>query len=158
MNTEDRIVKWNEERDLIKTPQECNITNNMSFVIEEVIESMTNMKSEEAREFALILAKTIRKGNTKKLISFIKKEELHLGKDEIQDLDPEQVVDAAGDIIVFSTGLIRKMGYDPKLSMDEVLEEIESRKGSIINGKFTKDKSPQAQAQWYKADFNKCRV
>jgi hypothetical protein len=63
-----------------------------------------------------------------------------------------------GDIIVFATGAIRKIGYDPDIAMDEVLKEIESRVGSVIDGKFTKDKSPEAVANWYKADFKKAKI
>lgn len=156
--TEKRIVEWNEERGLIKTPKECDVTNNMAFVIEEVIESMTNMNSEEARDDSLVLSKVIRKGNLSKLIKYAKEQKLDQGEDEIKELDPEQVIDAAGDAIVFNVGTIRKMGYDPDLVMNEVLKVIESRKGSIIKGKFTKDKSPEAQALWYNANFNICKV
>ncbi|MCD5383113.1 hypothetical protein LR002_03245, partial [Candidatus Gracilibacteria bacterium] len=70
---------------------------------------------------------------------------------------PEQVVDAAADIIVFATGLIAKMGYDPDVVMDEVLKEIESRKGEIIDGKFVKFKDEEAKKNWYKADFLKAK-
>ncbi len=42
-----RIVKWNEERGLIKTPEDVVIENEMSYIVEEVIEAMTNMKSKK---------------------------------------------------------------------------------------------------------------
>ena len=67
----------------------------------------------------------------------------------------EQVIDAAADIIVFATGLIWKMWYNPDIVMDEVLKEIESRKWKIIDWKFVKDKSEDAVKNWYKADFSK---
>ena len=158
MGIEKRIEDWNEERGLIKTPAECDVTNNMAFVIEEVIEAMTTMKSDEARTSALVLAAVIRKGNLRELTDYAETAELNTGEDQIKDLDPEQVVDAAGDAVVFSIGTIRKMGYNPELAMNEVLKEIESRRGSIIGGKFTKDKSPEAQALWYKADFSKAKI
>jgi hypothetical protein len=43
--------------------------------------------------------------------------------------------------------------------MDEVLKEIESRVGTIgPDGKWYKDKSPEARAKWYKAQFKKCVI
>ena len=72
---------------------------------------------------------------------------------------PHQVVDAAADIIVFATGLIAKMGFDPDSVMAEVQKEIDSRVGSKdASGKWVKDKSPEAKANLYKADFKKCRT
>jgi predicted HAD superfamily Cof-like phosphohydrolase len=64
----------------------------------------------------------------------------------------EEIVDAFADIIVFSTGAIIKNGYDPEKVMDEVLKEIESRTGKIIDGKFVKD----TDVKMYKAKFSEC--
>jgi len=155
--TEERVQDWNQERGLIKTPGELKVANNISFVIEECIEALTDMKSEEARKSALVIADTIRTGNIKQLADIAQEEKLNQGPDIIVP-DPEQVIDAAGDMVVFALGLIRKQGYDAGLVMKEVLREIESRKGSIIEGKFTKDKSPEAQALWYKANFKKALI
>jgi hypothetical protein len=158
MSIEQRIVDWNSERGLIKTPAECDVANNVAFIIEECIEALTKMESVEARKSASVIADVIRTGNIEKLANIAQEEKLNEGDSEIEDLDPEQVVDAAGDTVVFSIGLIRKMGYNPELAMQEVLKEIESRKGSIIGGKFTKDKSPEAQALWYKANFKNAKI
>lgn len=135
MTENQRIVQWNSERGLIKTPEDVNIEIEISFIIEELIEMVSPLQSEECREIA--------KGLAANIMSYAN-----------LPLDASNVVDAAGDIKVFATGLIRKMGYDPDAAMEEVLKEIESRKGSIQDGKFVKDKSPEAQANWYKADFN----
>jgi len=50
-----------------------------------------------------------------------------------------------------------KLGYEPECVLNEVAKEINSRVGSIIDGKFIKDKSPEARAKWYKADYEKCK-
>lgn len=136
MTENERIIKWNEDRNLIKDYSNLNIMKEISFIIEECIEMVTPMNSEEAREMAELMAEQIVSQSTK-------------------TISREQIVDAAADIKVFATGLIRKVGYDPDIVMDEVITEIESRKGSIQGGKFTKDKSPEAQEKWYKADFTK---
>ena len=139
MTENERIVKWNEERNLIKTIDELDIEKEISFIIEECIEMVSEQNSEQCREFAEMVAQQIM--------------ELSDGK-----LNRRRIVDGAGDIKVFATGLIRKLNYDPDIVMDEVLSEIESRIGSIQNGKFVKDKSPEAQANWYKADFSKAEL
>lgn len=139
MSIFNRIVQWNNERMLIKTPEDVNIKKEISFVLEECIEMVSDLKSEECRDISEDLSENIMQYSSK-------------------DITPEQVVDAAADIIVFVTGIIRKMGYNPDIAMDEVLKEIESRVGSVQDGKFVKDKSPEAQANWYKADFSKAKI
>ena len=70
--------------------------------------------------------------------------------------DKEELVDCFTDIRVFSIGATMKLGYEPECALAEVAKEINSRTGKIVDGKFTKDKSPEAKAKWYKADFTKC--
>ncbi len=133
-----RIVSWNKERQLIKKPE---IVNETSFIIEELLEMQTAMKSEEAREVAKTLAEDIR--------------EMSAGYQPT----PNQVIDAAADIIVFATGIIAKMGFDPDMVMAEVQKEIDSRVGDLDEtGKWVKDSSPEAKAKRYKASFRKCRT
>lgn len=51
------------------------------------------------------------------------------------------------------------LGFNPFICMDETIKEISSRTGSYDEsiGKFVKDKSPEAQAKWYKADYTKAK-
>ena len=69
-------------------------------------------------------------------------------------------IDAMADIIVFAYGEIAKYGYDGDKVMDEVIREISSRVGSYNPEakKWQKDKSPEAQANWYRADFSECKI
>jgi len=69
-------------------------------------------------------------------------------------------IDAMADIIVFAYGEIAKYGYDGDKVMNEVIKEISSRTGSYdpATKKWQKDKSPQAQAKWYTADFSNCKL
>jgi len=158
MKTENqRIKEWNEERGLIKTPKDINLVNEFSFIVEEILEGLTNLKSEEAREYAKTLTKTIASGNIKYLCDLIEEHNLDIeqdGGDEIIPLSNDEVVDALCDIKVFASGSIRKLGYDADIAMDETLKEIESRVGKQIDGKFVKDKSDEAKAKWYKADYS----
>jgi len=132
------IEKWNEERNLIKTPKDFDVYNDMSFIIEELYEMVTPLKSKEARVKALALMEVIKRDDYKPT--------------------EEQIIDALGDVIVFATGSIRKQGYDTDIVMEEVLKEINSRTGNLIDGKFVKDKSKEAQEKWYKADFSKAKI
>lgn len=153
----DRIVDWNIERNLIKTPKDLSVENDMSYILEEVIESMTNLKSKEARVYAQLISKCIRRGNVKYLAELISYNSLDSisGENLVQDLNPENVVDACADIIVYATGTIRKSGYNPEIVMDEVLTQIESRTGSIIDNKFVKDTD---EIKFYSADINKAKL
>jgi hypothetical protein len=69
-------------------------------------------------------------------------------------------IDALCDIIVFAANAMRIRGYDPNISMDETLKEINSRTGSFNpdTGKWEKFKTPEAMALWYSADYNKAKI
>ena len=123
-----KIVDWNKERKLNEQP--FKLKEEISFIIEELLESTGEYKSIDARSKALELVKTF--------------------KDNDND---EEIIDAFGDIIVFATGTILKLGYDPDKVMEEIFKEIDSRKGKIIDGKFVKD--PLIMP--YKADLKKCK-
>ena len=126
-----RIVDWNNERGLIK--KGFNQKVETAHIIEELLESTGNYDSLSARGRAEELA-----------------EEFLQGK---ENQNKEEIVDAFGDIIVFATGTLAKLGYDPDIVMDEVLKEIESRTGKMIDGKFVKD----LDVKMYKADFEKAK-
>lgn len=78
----------------------------------------------------------------------------------LESPDIEGRIDAMADIIVFCYGEIAKYGYDGDKVMDEVIKEISSRVGAYDEAtkKWQKDKSPEAQANWYKADFTVCKL
>lgn len=71
----------------------------------------------------------------------------------------EERIDAMADIIVFAYGEIAKYGYDGDKVMNEVIKEIDSRVGAYdpATKKWQKDKSPEAQANWYTADLASCK-
>lgn len=52
------------------------------------------------------------------------------------------------------------LGYDFYKCMLETIKEISSRTGHYDKNihKFVKDKSPEAKAKWYKADYEKCKI
>jgi hypothetical protein len=68
------------------------------------------------------------------------------------------IVDGANDEIVFAIGKLMKLGYDPELALQETAKEINSRIGTIHDGKFQKLTTPEAIDQWYKADYSKAKI
>lgn len=131
-----RIVSWQKERLLHK--QEFSLEVEATNILEELGEAFG--LGEVSRFFGSETIATI--------------EDLYITK----KVPKEMMVDAFCDIIVFSVGAILKLGYSPKLAMEETLKEIDSRVGTIVNGKFTKDKSPEAKANWYQADYTKATL
>jgi len=129
------IEKFQKDRLLDK--QLFDFKTEVLNILEELVE-MTGEESEAARRIAKDIFKNYFEN---KLI-----------------VDKEELIDCFTDIRVFSIGATMKLGYDPKCVLAEVGREINSRTGRIIDGKFVKDKSPEAVAKWYKADFSKCEV
>lgn len=74
-----------------------------------------------------------------------------------RQLQTAEVVDAYADIVVFAIGAMMKLGFDPEKVLSEVGKEINSRSGSMVDGKFEKDLSDGAKAKWYKADYDKAK-
>ncbi len=126
-----KLVMWNKERNLLALG--FNHEKEASFIVEELLESTGAYDSVSARERALAIAKDIVGESTP---------------------EPEVALDAWADIIVFATGAIAKLGYDPSKVMDEVYKEINSRTGKMIDGKFVKD----TDAVLYQADFSECAL
>jgi hypothetical protein len=131
MSVLQRIVSWNKERNLLAIGFDHK--KEASFIFEEVLESTGQYDSASARERALVLAEEV------------------VGDGQV---NPETVLDAWADIIVFATGAIAKLGYDPDIVMEEVYKEINSRTGTLIDGKFIKDKDVVP----YKACFTDAKL
>lgn len=75
--------------------------------------------------------------------------------------DEDEIVDAIADSMTYDATELCKMGYDIEKVLNEVLKVVESRVGKWNNelGKFDKDKSPEAKANWYRPDYvNNCKV
>ncbi len=130
MDIFEKIVLWNKERGLLE--EGFNYKKEVSFIAEELLESTGKYNSINAREKAELLTQEIASSESK---------------------DKEVIADAFADIIVFATGALAKLGYNPSKIMDEVYKEIDSRKGKLIEGKFVKDTNVIP----YKANFEICK-
>ena len=144
------ITRFQTDRDLDK--KDYDALNEHASIVEELFESVgfdipkeNRAKLKEA--WGLFVQDT---ANTNEIAT-------------INTFSPEGIfpenekVDAYCDIVVFAVGAIMKLGYDPELALLEVAKEINSRKGEMVHGKFEKDLSEEAKANWYKADFTNCK-
>ncbi len=129
MNMFDKIVEWNRERGLLE--KGFDHEKEVSFIIEELLESTGNYDSLSARNEAVAMAQKITADSQN---------------------NPDHIIDALFDIIIFATGAMAKLGYNPSKVMDEGFREINSRTGTLVDGKFVKDPN----AQTYTADFSTC--
>jgi len=71
---------------------------------------------------------------------------------------PSEDVDAFCDIQEFACGAVMQQGYDNEKALEEMAKEINSRDGSMYEGKFVKFEDDEAKAKWYKADYESARV
>ena len=129
MSALSEIKRFFTDRGLDKQPHDQDLAN--MNVLEEMLEGY-GCKDTGDRKYA------------KKVLDYLVST---VGVIIVEDIDlfelPDEttIVDSIGDTIVFKCDELVKMGYDPELVLYEVAKEINSRKGSIVNGKFTKDKS-----------------
>ena len=91
--------------------------------------------------------------DTRKHAGFISEELTELLK--AQTMSDE--IDAYFDICIFAMNAIEDAGYNLEKVFDEGFKEIESRKGTIVNGKFEKFKDEESKAKWYKANCRSAR-
>lgn len=138
-----RIVKWQKDRKLDEQPYEWS--NEATNVFEEQLEGLGYQIPKEKRaeikeDFIIFVREIIKKYNLK-----------------YEEPTREWICDSCCDQITFNIGAILKLGFKPSCALDEMLKEIETRKGRIVEGKFQKDTSPEAKASWYIADYSKCK-
>ena len=141
-----KLAVFQTDRDLHK--QTFEPMNEATNIVEEVLESLlydvpreqrANLK-EEFIEFIMLLEK-------KGIVSSV-------ARNGVTDEHREHLrVDSYFDMMTFSVGALMKLGYNPIGVVDEGSKEINSRVGSIIDGKFQKDLSHEAVADWYDANY-----
>ena len=148
------VIDWNEERGLL---------NSFSFEVER------NLMREENFE----LAQGIYKTDSHEVVDAINDMQVvFIGtvvKYLLNGLNPEEsyTKEQVKKYIMYTSALLQtfplvvsSLGYEPTCAFNETLLEIHSRVGSVNpeTGKWEKDKSPEAQAKWYKANFDLCQL
>ena len=140
MSRADRIVAWNEDRELTSVPDDSLV---VYCVLEEVFEYVGINNAMPKAEFKKLVAKYAK---------YIKIEAQTIGA----FASPEQKVDALRDIDIFVDGFTHRLGYDIEKSADQALLHIESRTGSIgADGKWAKDVN---QESVYLPRYSECKL
>ena len=137
----ERIKKF--QRDRLLDKQDYDFINDSTNIIEELLETKGFKIDKNKREYL--------KTEVKGFFDYLK----NLFDFNESKVEKEDIVDAYADIVVFAIGAIMKLGYEPNCVLKEVSKEVNSRVGSIINGKFQKDLTKQHL--WYKANYSKCK-
>lgn len=135
------IVRFQTDRDLDK--KEFDVLNENANIIEELLEATGYDIPKESRP------------HLKSDWNFFTQAIEYRKK--VARLTTGMIVDAYCDVIVFAIGAILKLGYDPTKALAEAAKEINSREGSMVDGKFEKDLSRAAKAKWYIADYSICK-
>ena len=137
------IVRFQTDRDLNK--KEFTIVNENSSIAEELLEAHGFDIDKKDRPLL--------KKSWQRFVINVKEDGIST---RVKDFTVGMVVDAYCDVIVFAVGAIMKLGYDPEKALLEAGKEINSREGSMIDGKWTKDVN-QNPSTLYKADYDKCK-
>ena len=138
MTTEDRIVKWNEDRNITSKPEDVLV---VLCIVEELFEYLgvnNSMPKERLKKLV------------NKYAGYILEEANALGC-KASETDK---IDALCDINVFADGFIHRSGFDPNKAMNQCLLHIESRKGIMgENGKWQKNPDDLV----YEPRYDECR-
>lgn len=140
------MIRFQTDRGLDK--KEYNIDNEVQLVMEELLEAY-GVKDKKDKEYSKAMVKSL-----KVLVESIRLYE----PDFYEEPTEHDEVDAFCDAMEFLSGAILKRGYNPIISLAEMAKQINSRTGKFINGKFEKDRSPEAKAKEYQADFTKAKL
>ena len=140
------MIRFQTDRGLDK--KEFNIDNEMQLVMEELLESK-GIKDKKDKEYSKAMVASLNK-----LVDSVKMYEPDFYVEPTED----DTVDAFCDAMEFLSGAILKQGYNPIIALDEMTKQINSRTGKFIDGKFEKDRSPEAKAREYQADFTKAKL
>jgi len=146
-----RIIEWNKERKLDKQPYVNEVETLNMF--EEVLEASSLPDDLTKEYFNDPENKNVERYLAQNLIKELKEKGIIF-----ENISDDKIIDSLADRVIFSIGAMIKLGYKPTLVMDETLKEIESRTGSIQDGKFVKDQSNEAKSKWYEADYNSCKT
>ena len=134
---------------------EYNNFNETSLILEEIFESFGFDVPKENRDQLVNSFKSWMTTLNENGVIFYDESKINVNG----DIKWEESVDSTCDQIVFLIGKLMKLEVDPKLALLEVAQEVNSRKGRLIDGKFIKFKEGEKGYEpTYKANYNKCKI
>lgn len=140
------LIRFQIDRELDK--KDYDAINEHASIFAELMESIgLDVPKEKRPELKLFL---------QKIVCTLVDREIAVKK--FDETPIEEQVDAYADVITFAVGAILKLGYDPIKVIEECGKVINSREGSMVDSKFEKDMSEEAQAKWHKADYSTAQL
>jgi len=137
------LVKFQTDRELDKKPYEA--LNEHTNIVAELLETLgLNVPKENRTKFGVEFAKFVANAKIEGLTTDI---------EDFEENKEHETVDGYCDVITFAVGALLKLGYDPEKSLQQCSQEINSRAGVMLNGKFEKDMSEEAQSLWLPANY-----
>lgn len=147
------IVRFQTERQLDQQPyDELNeATNITEEVLESLLYDVPKHERENLRYEVILLIQKLKSSNVISLLPSAQKDTI----EKCNDLK----ADAFFDMITFAVGALLKLGYSPERVIEEGSKEINSRKGEIVNGKFTKyTEGEKGYVKPYVANYSTCKL
>ena len=140
INPIDELIRFQTDRGLNKQPY--NPLNEATNTFEEVLESLGYDVPKASRpllkdKLSLFIDQLITHGIVCRI-----------------GTRPHDRIDAHADQIVFAVGALLKLGMCPNAVLTETAKEINSRVGTMVDGKFEKDLTKSDD--WYTADYSNC--
>jgi len=152
MNVLQEMARFQIERGLHKRKFDLGRTS--MYIIEELLEAHGVHEDKDKLMTNAVYA------HMAKLVGYLKTGNSAYDAEKVYWLKNthNEDVDAFCDIQEFACGAVMQQGYDNEKALEEMTKEINSREGSIYEGKFVKFEDDEAKAKWYKANYENARI
>lgn len=164
------LKKWRKERHLTISNQLPGLINNLLEELNELKEAKDDYERVDAYCDMAVFALNVIEDNYSVIVEVVKQPKWYLNNMEALEVtitmlseDLKKYPDLINELLVNFVGYlfsnIYNLGFDWFKAMQETIKEISSRVGEYDESKkkWIKDKSPEAVAKWYKANYKECR-
>ena len=164
------LKKWRKERYLTRANQLPGLINNLLEELNELKEAKDDYERVDALCDMAVFALNVIEDNYDVIIEVVKQPQWYLNNIEALEItitmlseDLEKYPNLINELLVNFVGYlfsnIYNLGFDWFKAMQETIKEISSRVGKYDESKkkWIKDKSPEAIAKWYKANYEECK-
>ena len=164
------LKEWRKERHLTRENQLSGLINNLLEEVNELKEAKDDYEKVDAYCDMAVFAFNVLDDNYEIAIDIAKPSREYLGNATALEVtilglseDLKKNPDISDELLVNFIELlfsnIYYLGFNWFKAMIETIKEINSRTGKWDESKkkWIKDKSPEAKAKWYKANYEECR-
>lgn len=164
------LKQWRKERYLTISNQLPGLINNLREELNELKEAKNDYEKVDAYCDMAVFALNVIEDNYDVIVEVVKQPQWYLNNIEALEItitmlseDLKKYPDLINELLVNFVGYlfsnIYNLDFDWFKAMQETIKEINSRVGKYDESKkkWIKDKSPEAVANWYKANYKECR-